>query len=80
MDKTVSYIKFDNNNNINKKYKIKAISNNLIYIKKSEINYYLPKLYYLVLYNSFLEKENIWRPASVIQFFRSLLAYFIEII
>lgn len=33
--------------NVNKLYKIKAIWNNIIYIKKSESNH-LPRLYYLI--------------------------------
>lgn len=32
-----------------KKYKIKTISNSIIYTKKKEINYYLPKFYNIVL-------------------------------
>ena len=48
--------KFDASNN--EKYKIKAIWDNAIYVKKLASNH-LPKLYYLLLIKYCLEKKNL---------------------
>ena len=48
--------KFDVGDNDSGKYKLKAICNSTIYIKK--LADYLPELYYLVFSKSYLEEEN----------------------
>lgn len=43
--------------NNDKKYKIKAIQNSVVYAKK--VGRYLLGLYYLIVYKRYLEEENI---------------------
>lgn len=52
-------LKFEANNN--KKYKVKIIQNNKVYVKK--VRGHLSELYYLVILKSYLEKKNIWKPS-----------------
>ena len=40
----------------NKEYKVKVIQDSTVYIK--EIDQYLPKLYYLVIWKGYLKKKN----------------------
>lgn len=42
----------------NKKYKIKLICNNMVYIKESKVGHLL-KFYYLVFLKSYLDKKDI---------------------
>ena len=52
----------------NKKYKVETIQKSAIYIKK--VNGHLLKLYYLIIWKSYLEKINIWKPALVVIIFK----------
>ena len=52
--------KFDVGNN--KKYKIEAIKNSIVYVK--EVKKHLLRLYYLVSWKSYPKEENIWKPFS----------------
>ena len=65
----------DAGNNKGGKYKVKAIWDSAVYVKKSESSY-LPGLYYLVFWKSYLEKQNTWELASVIQHLRKLISLF----
>ena len=56
-------LKFKNDGN-NKEYKVKAICNSTVYTNKSES--FLPGLYFLVLWKSYLKEENTWRPALAV--------------
>lgn len=48
MEKVMSQLKFENNSDKSKKYKLKTIyNNNMIYFKKSD-SYHLLSLYFLV--------------------------------
>ena len=49
--------KLDAGDNKNGKYKIEAICDNAVYVRESA--YYLPRLYYLVSWKSYLEEKNI---------------------
>ena len=51
-------LKFDANDN--KKYKIEAIKDSAVYIKKTEK--YLPGLYYLIFWKSYPEKKILKNP------------------
>ncbi len=51
----MSWMEFENDDN-NKKYKIKAICDSAIYASKLEGH--LPGLYYLVLWKNYLKEEN----------------------
>ena len=55
MDKQVRQIEFNTYDN-SRKYKVEAIWNNAVYIKESKG--YLPRLYYLVSWKRYPEKEN----------------------
>lgn len=57
--------KLDIGNNKSREYKIKAIWDSIVYAKKSELDNIL-RLYYLVLWENYLKKENIWKLASAI--------------
>lgn len=56
-------IKFKASNN--EKYKIEAIYNNIIYIKKLKVDY-LPSFYYLVLLKIYLKEKNTFKLALAI--------------
>lgn len=62
MSKIISQLEFQDNSN--KKYEIKAIYNSVVYGKESEDQ--LLDLYYLVLLEGYLEKENTWEQALAI--------------
>lgn len=59
----------------NKKYKIEAIYNSMVYAKESKLEHQLG-FYYLVLWKKYLEKENTWELALAIQHFRKLINFF----
>lgn len=71
MDET----KLEASNNNLKEYKVETIWNNVVYTKESK-SCYLPGLYYLVFWKSYLKEENTWKPALVIQNFRKLSSLF----
>lgn len=48
-----------------KKFKIKAILNNSVYIKRSKSSHLL-KFYYSIFEKSYLKKENILKPVLII--------------
>ena len=48
-----------------KEYEVEGIQDSAVYIRKSAKQ--LPGLYYLVLWKGYLEKENTWELALVIQ-------------
>ena len=50
----------------NKEYEVDGIWDSAVYVKKS-ITGQLPGLYYLILWKGYLEEENIWELALVIQ-------------
>ena len=54
MNKFAEMPEFESGNN--KKYKVKAIQDNVIYAK--EVNKDLPGLYYLVIWKGYLKEEN----------------------
>lgn len=59
-----------------KEYKVKAICNNTVYNNKLDSGY-LFSLYYLVLWKSYPEKENIWEPALVkLDFCKMIITFY----
>lgn len=52
----MSELKFESNSDDGKEYKVKAICNSMVYARKSKN--YLPGLYYLAVWKSYLEEEN----------------------
>ena len=58
----------------NKEYEVEAIQDSVIYVK--EADKHLLGLYYLVLWKRYPEEENIWEPASVVQYLWKLLSKF----
>ena len=58
----------------NKEYKVEAIHDNIVYAK--EMDKHLSGLYYLILWKRYPEEENIWEPASVVQYLWKLLSKF----
>lgn len=46
----------------NNQYKVKAIINGAIYGK--EANNLMPSFYYMILWKSYLEENNIWEPSA----------------
>ena len=47
-------------------YEVEAIQNSAVYARESVAGH-LPGLYYLISLKGYLEKENIWEPASAVQ-------------
>lgn len=58
-------MKFEDDDDESGKYKVEAIRDNRVYAKELEVDY-LPKLYYLISWKSYFEKENTWEPISAI--------------
>ncbi len=58
--KNVRQIDFDAGNNQNREYEVETIWNSMVYARESASH--LPKLYYLVFWKSYLEK-NTWKLA-----------------
>lgn len=52
-----------------KEYEIKTICDNDICTKRSDNNYHLPGIYYLVLWKEYLKEKNTWELALDIQYF-----------
>ena len=48
-----------------KEYEVEAIWDNAVYTNKLESGH-LPDLYYLIAWKGYLEKENTWKPLSVV--------------
>ena len=63
---------FDAGNN--KKYKVKAIIDNVVYAKKTEKH--LPGLYYLVSWNNYPEKKSIWEPSFAVIHVQKMISMF----
>ena len=55
----------------NKEYKVKGIQDSAVYARESVGQ--LLRLYYLVLWKSYLEEENTWEPVLAIQHFQRLV-------
>lgn len=56
VDETTSWLEFENDNN-EKKYKVKAICDSMIYIKESKGH--LPSFYYLISWKGYQNEKNI---------------------
>ena len=74
MDKTTSQIDIDKGNS--KEYQVKAICDNKFFAKESDSSHHLPGFYYLILWKSYLEKENIWKLVLAIQHLWKLVITF----
>ncbi len=67
--------KLEFKSNINgEEYKIKAICDNAVYMRKLESH--LPGLYYLVLWKDYPKEENTWEPASAVLYLHKLISTF----
>ena len=58
----------------NKEYKVEAIIDSAIYAK--EAKRYLPSLYYLVSWKSYLEEKSTWEPSSAVMHLRKIISTF----
>ena len=74
VDKKTSQLEFKDNGK-GEEYEFEAIWNSAVYAKDLESSQ-LSGIYYLISWKGFLEKENTWEPASVIQHFRTLVSVF----
>lgn len=72
VDKNAAELNAGNNK---KKYKVKAIQDNVVYARKLKLGYYLSGLYYLVLWKSYLEEKNTWEPVSAAQHLKKLISF-----
>ena len=64
-------LNFELEANNNEEYKVKSIWDSAVYASPSATEQLL-RLYYLVLWKDYLEKENIWEPTLAIQHFWKL--------
>lgn len=74
LNKIIKQLEFEDNSN-NKKYKVKSICNNMIYIKKLEIAYLLG-LCYLIFQKNHIKNENIQKSILIVQYFLKLISFF----
>ena len=58
----------------NKEYKGEAIQDSVVYAQ--EANRQLLKLYYLVVWKDYLDKENTWKSFLVVMHFRKIVSTF----
>ena len=65
------------NDNESGEYKIEAICNNVVYTRELESSYFLT-LYHLVFGKSFLEEENTWQLALVVQYLSKFISLFFK--
>lgn len=63
MDENVTQLKLKTNDN--RKYEVGGIQDSTVYKKEFEAGHF-PSFYYLILWKSYLKKENTWESASVI--------------
>ena len=75
MDKGVKQIEFNVGNDDSGEYKVEVIRDSAVYGKESESDH-LPGFHYLVSWKRYLEEENIWKPASMVQHLRKLISLF----
>ena len=57
-----------------KEYEVEAIRDSAVYAK--EADGYLPKLYNLVAWKGYPEKENIWKPSLVVIQLQKMISIF----
>lgn len=74
IDKKVSELNFDANNS--KKYIVNAFQDSAIYASKAKS--YLPRLYYLVAYKSYLKEENVKESLLAVQHLKKLMRSFYQ--
>lgn len=55
-------------------YVIKAIKNNVVYIKESEGH--LLGFYNLVSWKNYPKTKNIWKPLSIVQYLKKMISSF----
>ena len=60
--------------NDNKEYEMEAIQDNAVYAK--EANGHLQRLYYLVVWKSYLEEENTWEPSLAVIYLWKMVSTF----
>ena len=72
VDKKVTELDFESDNS--EEYKVKVIWDSAVYAKESKGH--LPMLYYLVVWKSYPEEENIWKCVSAIQYLKKLISLF----
>ena len=75
VDEEVRQMEFDLEDNHSGKYKVEAIWDSMIYARKSELGYLLG-LYYLIVWERYLEEKNIWEPVSTVYYLRKLINSF----
>ena len=62
VDEKVIELDFEADNS--KMYKVKAIWDSVVYVRKLEGH--LPELYYLVVWKGYFEEENTWESVSAV--------------
>ena len=65
----------DEGNNDSGEYKVEAIWDSAVYVRKSELGH-LSGFYYLVSWKGYPEEENTWELASAVQHLRKLISLF----
>ena len=73
IDEKVRQIEFDIGDN--KEYEVKAIWDNTVYAKESELGR-LPGLYYRVSWKRYQEEENTWELALAVQHLKKFISSF----
>lgn len=58
----------------NKEYEIEAIQNSAIYAKKA--GRHLLRLYYLIIWKGYPEKENTWKPSTIVIYLWKMVSNF----
>ena len=75
VDEKIRQMEINAGNNDSREYEMEKIWDSTVYTRKSESGH-LPGLYYLISWKKYLEEENTWEPASVVEHLRKLISSF----
>ena len=75
VDEEVRQMEFDAGDNKSREYEVEVIWDSAVYARESKSGH-LPGFYYLVSWKRYLEEENTWEPASIVQHLRKLISLF----
>ena len=75
VNEKVRQMEFNASDDDSREYKIEAIWDSIVYMRKSEPGH-LPGLYYLALWKRYSKKKNTCEPASAVQYLRKLISLF----
>ena len=68
--------KLDTGDNKSGEYKVGSIYDSKVYTREPKFGYHLPRLYYLIIWKRYPEKDNTWEPVLAVQHIKKLINSF----